>query len=218
MYTNRKPKGCRLSEARFRKIVECFSLDLTARDTAKLLRLHRHSTEKYYEYFRKKIFEQDKSSKALSGEVEVDESYFGPTRIRGLRGRGAGKKTIVFGILKRNGKVHTWVVQNCKVPTIVPIIDEKVEEGSTIYSDDLGTYRLLFLRYDHRIVYHGKSQFAFKENHINGIESFWAYTKHRVRKFKGIRKERFLLYLKESEWRFNNRSKNLTKELLNIIC
>ena len=41
----------------------------------------------------------------MSGEIEVDESYFGG--VRGKRGRGAGKKTSVFGMLKRNGCVYT---------------------------------------------------------------------------------------------------------------
>lgn len=40
----------------------------------------------------------------VSGEIEIDESYFGAKRIRGKRGRGAGGKTPVFGILKRDGK------------------------------------------------------------------------------------------------------------------
>ena len=37
----------------------------------------------------------------MSGEIEEGESYFGAKRVRGKRGRGAGKKTPVFGLLKR---------------------------------------------------------------------------------------------------------------------
>jgi len=50
------------------------------------------------------------ASSPLSGEVEVDESYFGAYRVRGKKGRGAGGKTIVFGILERQGKVYTEIV------------------------------------------------------------------------------------------------------------
>ena len=217
MYKRSRPKGSRLSEDKFRKIARCFALDLTAEDTAKLLHVHRHTTRKYYGYLRSLIFESLSVHEHISGTVEIDESYFGPTRVRGKRGRGAGKKTIVFGILKRNGKVYTSIVENCKIPSIVPILERKVSDGSTVYSDDLGTYRFLYLRYDHKVIYHGRSQFAQGENHINGIESFWAYTKHRIRKFKGIRKDKFLIYLKESEWRFNHRNDNIYKELLNLI-
>lgn len=217
MYKKSRPKGSRLFENKFRQLIKCFALDFTAADTAKLLHLHRHTVNHYFSWFRSIIFQHSVQDGTISGEVEVDESYFGPTRVKGKRGRGAGKKTIVFGILKRNGKVYTAIVKNCQIPTIVPIIEGKISNGSTIYSDDLGTYRFLYLRYDHKVVYHGRSQFAFKENHINGIESFWAYTKHRIRKFKGIRKDKFLLYLKESEWRFNNRNKDIYKELLSML-
>jgi len=46
----------------------------------------------------------------LAGEIEVDESFFGPRRVKGKRGRGAYGKTIVFGVFKRNGKVYTEIV------------------------------------------------------------------------------------------------------------
>jgi len=43
----------------------------------------------------------------FSGDIEVDENFFGPRRVKGKKGRGAYGKTIVFGICKRNGKVYT---------------------------------------------------------------------------------------------------------------
>lgn len=45
----------------------------------------------------------------LNGEVEMDESYFGGRR-KGKRGRGAKGKSIVFGLLERDGRVYTRVV------------------------------------------------------------------------------------------------------------
>ena len=49
-------------------------------------------------------------ARPLAGEVEIDESYFGARRVRGKRGRGAGGKTPVIGLLKRGGKVFTEIV------------------------------------------------------------------------------------------------------------
>ena len=46
--------------------------------------------------------------------------------------------------------------------------------------------------------------FAEQGNHINGIENFWSQSKRHLRKFNGIPKEHFELYLKECEWRFNH--------------
>ena len=79
--------------------------------------------------------ECEKLSK-MSGEIEVDESYFGARRVRGKRGRGAGKKTPVFGMLKRNGCVYTQVVKHCSAKELLPIIKEFAElKESEIYSD-----------------------------------------------------------------------------------
>ncbi len=42
----------------------------------------------------------------LSGEIELDESYFGGSR-KGQRGREARGKSIVFGLLERDGRAYT---------------------------------------------------------------------------------------------------------------
>tara|TARA_B110000046_G_scaffold125824_1_gene132335 strand:- start:55 stop:303 length:249 start_codon:yes stop_codon:yes gene_type:complete len=55
----------------------------------------------------------------------------------------------------------------------------------------------------HFRINHSK-RFADKKNHINGIESFWSQAKRHMRKFNGVPKEHFRLFLKECEWRFNN--------------
>ncbi|MDR0915778.1 MAG: transposase, partial [Oscillospiraceae bacterium] len=54
-------------------------------------------------------------------------------------------------------------------------------------------------------------------NHINGIESFWGFAKHRLAKFKGIPADLFERYLKETEFRFNHRGQNLYKILLKML-
>jgi hypothetical protein len=54
--------------------------------------------------------ECERHSPLSAGEVKVDESYFGARRVRGKRGRGASGKTIVFDLLKRDGKVYMEIV------------------------------------------------------------------------------------------------------------
>ena len=217
MYTKVRPKGARLSEVKFRHLMKCFCLDLTAENTAKLLSLNRHTINKYYGYCRGIIEAELSKKEIIYGEIEVDESYFGPTRVRGKGGRGAGKKIIVFGMLNRKGKVYTFIIPNCQMPTIIPIIEDLVVEGSTIYSDGLGTYRCLAPKYKHFVINHRRGHFTDNENHVNGIEGFWAYAKLRMKKFKGIRKDKFLTYLKETEWRFNNRKNDKVKILVNLF-
>ena len=103
----------------------------------------------------------------------MDESYFGAKRIRGKRGRGAGGKTIVFGILKRNGRVYTVVADNAKSETLLPVIKQKIMPDSIVYTDSLSSYDKLDVSgFIHYRINHSK-EFADRQNHINGIENFW---------------------------------------------
>ena len=117
--------------------------------------------------------------------MEIDESYFGPTRVRGKRGRGAGFKIPVVGLLKRNGKVYTKIVVNCTKEELLPIIKGKIITGSIIYTDGWTSYDSLVLYgYKHKRIYHGENEFTRGRNHVNGIESFWSYVKRRLRKLE----------------------------------
>ena len=129
-------KYSRLSEYRIKKIIECFSEDITASLAAKIMRINRNTINAYYNRFRELIFEYSlKEQKQEIGEFELDESYFGARRIRGKRGRRAAGKTPVFGLLKRNGKVFVTVVPNCSREELMPIIQGKILKGSTIHKD-----------------------------------------------------------------------------------
>jgi transposase len=98
----------RISAKKFRQRLRLFALDLTATDAAQLTGLTRKSVTTIFLKIRERIAEEcERESPLSSGEVEVDESYFGARRVRGKRGRGAGGKTIVFGLLKREGRVST---------------------------------------------------------------------------------------------------------------
>jgi len=149
----------------------------------------------------------------------VDESYFGPHRVRGKRGRGASGKTIVFGLLKRDDKVYTEVVPDCKKATLQAIIRGRVSVEAIIHSDGWRGYDgLVDVGYaKHYRVHHGQNEFANDQSHINGIESFWSYAKRRLQKFNGVPAATFNLHLKECEWRFNHRHDNLYLELLRLL-
>jgi transposase len=154
-----------------------------------------------------------------NGEVEVDESYFGARRVRGKRGRGAPGKAIVFGLLKRDGKVYTEIVPDCKKATLQAIIRGRVAPESVIHSDGWRGYDgLVDVGYaKHFRIAHGANEFAGGTAHIDGIESFWSFAKRRLQKFNGVSARTFNLHFKECEWRFNNRTKNLYQELLKLL-
>ena len=212
----------RLSKYRVKKILQCFCVDIPATKTAALLGYNRRTIDRYFGIFRERILEyQHRSMLPFSGEVELDESYFGARRVRGKRGRGAAGKTPVFGVLKRGGQVFITVVTSCGKSELMPIIQGRILESSTIYTDGWRAYDGLIINgYDHYRVFHSENEFARGKCHINGIESFWSYAKRRLAKFNGIASSRFVLYLKECEFRFNNGEKDLfailCKEVLKI--
>ena len=101
-----------ISEAKYRQIARLFCKDLSAAQIAELTGISRRTVNRLLMDLRQRIANYCEASSPLSGEVEVDESYFGPRRVRGKKGRGAGKKIIVFGVLKRKSKVYTQIVPN----------------------------------------------------------------------------------------------------------
>jgi transposase-like protein len=220
MQKNKYIKNGKISEAKFRVLLKCFSLDETAKNASVIAGVHINTAERIFKLLRVKVafFALQETEKALEGEFEVDESYFGAKRIRGKRGRGAAGKTPVFGVLKRNGKVYTQIIKRCSRDELMPIIQGKILERSTIYSDGWKAYDGLIVNgYDHHRIYHSHNEFARGKNHVNGIESFWSFTKRRLSKFNGFTKSNFPIFLKESEFRFNHRHDNLYLILLNYI-
>ncbi len=208
-----------LSDYKVKKIILCFCQDLTASQTSQILEIGRKTINKYFNIFRKAIFQFSLlQSGSQNGEFEIDESYFGAKRIRGKRGRGAAGKTPVFGLLKREGKVYVEIVPNCSKESLMPIIEGKILEGSTIHSDGWKAYNGLILNgYDHYRVFHSENEFARGKSHINGIESFWSYAKRRLSKFNGLSDEKFVLHLKECEFRFNYRPLPLDKLIYKLF-
>ena len=215
---NKYIKVAHFSEAKFRHIVKCFSEDINASQTASLAKLSRNTINRIFTLIRIRIFELSSEMTRQKGVFELDESYFGAKRIRGKRGRGAAGKTPVFGLLKRGGKVHIQIVKNCSRTQLLPIIQGKILEGSVINTDGWRAYDGLILNgYSHHRVFHSKDEFARGKSHVNGIESFWAYAKGRLAKFKGMNSNLFYLHLKECEFRFNHRQDNLYMVLLKIF-
>ena len=147
--------------------------------------LSRYNKKRIYRVMRDNGLLLPKSGIFKTGEVEMDESYFGARRVRGLRGRGARGKTIVFGLRKRKGKVYTQVIKNCSKKEIIPLIRKKISKSAIVYTDGFKTYDgLVDMGYKrHYRVHHGKNEFSKKQgkikNHINGIENFWGLAKVR---------------------------------------
>ena len=216
---NRYYKCSKLSEVKFRYLLRLFALDLTASDAARLTGLSLRAVNAIYLRLRHRLVACSPVPAELEGAVELDESYFGPRRVRGKRGRGAGGKTSVFGLFKRGGQVYTEIVPDCSKKTLKAIIRGKIDASALVNTDGWRGYDgLVDVGVDrHFRVRHGQDEFVQGASHINGIESFWSFAKARLQQFKGVPKHTFLLHLKESEFRFNHRYEDFDKLLLKLL-
>lgn len=155
---------------------------------------------------RKHMSEVD-GDEPLSGIVEIDETYIGGKR-KGKRGRGAEGKSIVFGMMQKDGKAMTKVVDDVKRATLHPIIEANVEKNSEIQTDELHSYKGLDQKgYTHNTVNHGAGEYVSKKGAtVNSIESFWSRLKLSI---KGthihVSKKHLAKYAAEFEYRFNSR-------------
>ncbi|MDG6240057.1 IS1595 family transposase [Glaesserella parasuis] len=195
---------CKLKKSIQKNLLEFFVLEVTVRSAANLLEINDNSAALFYRKIREVIsyhlaLEADEVS---DGQIELDESYFGGHR-EGKRGRGAAGKVAVLGILKRQGKVFTVVVNDTKTTTLMPVIARKIKPDSWVYTDTYHSYDALDVsEFHHERISHSEL-FTVKQNHINGIENFWSQSKRILRKYNGIDRKSFPLFLKECEFRFN---------------
>ncbi len=157
--------------------------------------------------------------KKFTGHVEADETFVGgklfnmhldkQTRLRMGKKRTGGfeGKAVVMGLLERHTKqARVKVLPNTRSHHIRGNIGTNVEQGSTIYSDSLQSYKSLPKDgYAHEFIDHAES-YVRDNVHTNGLENFWSLFK---RSLKGtyVSVEPFHLqaYADEQCFRFNNR-------------
>jgi len=147
----------------------------------------------------------------LGGEVEVDETYIGG-KARNMHksrrkpgGTGMVGKSIVMGLLERNGEVRTHVVPTSKGATLRPHVHAHVEKGSVVYTDALQSYLPLAEDYSHKIIDHAKA-YVNGSIHTNGLKNFWSLLKRSIKgTYVAVEPFHLFRYLDEQSFRFNNR-------------
>ncbi|MCQ8278580.1 IS1595 family transposase [Acetobacteraceae bacterium KSS8] len=121
-------------------------------------------------------------------------------------GEDAAGKVAVFGRLKRQGRVHAIMIPDAGSSTLLPIIRERVQTQSIVYSDSWQAYNKLDIsKLHHRRINHTE-RFVEARNPINGIENFRSQARRHLRQYNGIPRQHFPLFLAECVWRLNERS------------
>jgi transposase len=146
----------------------------------------------------------------LSGTVEIDDCYIGGKR-KGKRGRGAEDKGKVFGMVERKGEVKANVVENLKAKTVMPLIQESIEEKSRIMSDEFPPYYKVEKHgFEHEVIKHKIKEYVRGEVHTNTIEGFWSQLKRSIDgTYHSVSLKHLQKYVDEFSWRYNHRSSDV---------
>ena len=178
--------------------------------------LHYYTVSRIFRSLREILYHQcELEGKRLSGNIEIDEAYFGGRR-KGKRGRGAAGKSVVLGLLERQGKVYTRVVDSITAEQFLEVIRAKTRKGSVFHTDTFKSYNSLHQFGKHFKVNHAKTLVTRNHNHINGIEGFWSYAKHKLYNYRGVSRANFPVYLKEMEYRYNHRKEHILDPIISL--
>ena len=208
-----------LSERKFRELPRLFRADVTALSAAPRRALTATRSTATTACPAPALRRPARPTAPLDGEVEADESHFGAGRVRGARGRGARGETIVSGPPKRGGKVYTRIVPDVTRGTSTRVIEGKASKDPIMCTDGFAPCDGLVdwgCKHHHRVS-RGENESVERGNpgnRIDGTESFWGYAKNRPVKYQGIPEEDFYLHLKECEFRFNMRGRDMYRFML----
>lgn len=128
---------------------------------------------------RKLMASADKSiGGPLSGHVEIDETLMGGRKPRAEK---MSNKTVVMGMMERDGRIIAGPVPDATQYTLEGIVNENVVEGSTISTDEAHAYGGLKLGYVHGTVEHGAKEYVRGIHHVNSLESHWSLFKRAIK-------------------------------------
>jgi transposase len=171
---------------------------------------------------RTKLMAQDDVT--LSGTVEADETYVGgrpryTNRYRKTTGRGT-KKTPVFAMVERKGKVVALTVPNVKRSSLLSHLSKRVLPSSTVYTDELSVYTGIDgKRYEHKRVHHSEGVYVTGDVHTNTIEGFFSLVKRGLGGvYHSVSTKHLQSYLSEYAWRYNHRDGKAQFSLLLLLA
>jgi transposase-like protein len=159
----------------------------------------------------REAMKQDVFDGPLNGPVEADETYIGGKKIG--QGVYAGKqaKAPVVSLVERGGSVRSFHVANVTAENLKPIIEEHVNLGSRLNTDDALVYKFSLPEgMQHDVVNHSAREYSRVEDGrlvtTNTVEGYFSLLKRGVYGvFHNISKQHLHRYLNEFDFRYNAR-------------
>lgn len=142
----------------------------------------------------------------FKGIVEADETYVGG-KGEGKRGRGSVKKTPVFSLVERDGRVKSQPVERVTGENLKSILRDNVSSDAIIMTDDFRSYRGLSKDFaSHKVIHHSKKQYVKGIVHTNTIEGYFSLLKRGITGiYHHVDKHHLHRYLDEFDFRYNHR-------------
>jgi transposase len=191
-----RQRRSKLSDEQSMRLMEHFVAGTPARTAAQLVGVNRNTATLFYHRVRELIAEHLAEESPFQGKVEVDERY-----VRSPEHKPSGKLP-VFALLKRGGKVYTAMMLDSarESPS-----RRAVRPDSIVYADPPAAPSSVLdvSRFQHRRIQLRAPEAEAGGQPIDNIENFWNQAKRHMRRYNGIPRRHFHLYLKECEWRFN---------------
>lgn len=205
-----------LSKYYIRKIINCFSDEMTATATSQKLRINRNTVNKYYRIIREAVADYQESLNHYG--AQADNHILSWHRHKGLSLDG-GEGSILFQLTEKDGKVFIERYTGEAVPPM-PTQDER-SEMSTANNMDTWSGSGAAANGTSASSSSSSRQKNDEQTHMlttsNTVKSFFNYAREKLAKFYGVKPEYTYLYLKELEFRFNNRNKDLSKIIWRIL-
>jgi transposase-like protein len=167
----------------------------------------------------------DNNDEQLKDVVQVDETLVGGKNKnrhadkKHLNAQGGAGKAVVFGAIGLNGKLKAQVIQNTEIATILPVINEWVEKGSIMVTDEARQYfKSLDANFFHVAVNHSDGEYVKGAFTTNGVENFWSTFKRGIIGiYHFVSPQHLHRYVTEFEYRYNNRQDTGVDKFLTAI-
>jgi len=154
----------------------------------------------------------------LKGEVQVDETYVGPSRngrkkagptTPRKRGRGTVKQPVMV-LVETGGNAHSQPVASVASKTLRETMEQQIDVSATIVTDEWPAYRKAVAGFSggHQTVNHGEGEYArFDGFNTNTAESYFALLKRGIHgTFHHVSKKHLHRYCDEFSFRWNGRN------------
>lgn len=143
------------------------------------------------------------------GSVEVDETFWGNTRIKGQKPRGGWQhKEKIFSLVEREGgRVRSYHVERVNAATLAPIMRAQIAAEARLLTDEASQYIKIGREFaSHGTVDHGMKEYVRGDVHTNTIEGYFSIMKRGLTgTYHHVSKQHLKRYLTEFDFRYNYR-------------